>query len=126
MNMNKSLKKSPLSIAESLDDCWSPKVIGEFDEHYIKVAKLKGSFIWHSHEFEDEVFIILKGELEMQLRNEVICLTTGDVTVIPAGIEHNPIAKEECLVMLIERQTTRHTGNTFHPKSKPIQAQLKD
>lgn len=124
MNYLRYSKNSQISIAESLKAYWSPKVIGELDEHYIKVAKLKGSLVWHSHEFEDEMFLIIKGELEMELREEVIHLSTGDLFVVPAGVEHNPIAKEECLVMLIEKKTTMHTGSVNHPKSKSVEAQL--
>ncbi|GFD86154.1 hypothetical protein KUL150_22130 [Alteromonas sp. KUL150] len=125
MKNTKALKQSPLSIAESLCDYWSPRVIDQFEDCYIKVAKLKGSLTWHSHEFEDEVFFILKGYLELELKDEVIHLETGDSFVISAGVEHNPVAKEECLVMLIEKKATLHTGNISHPQSKSIEAQLK-
>jgi len=117
-------KQTPLSIAESLSEYWSPRVIAEVDDNYIKVAKLKGSFVWHSHENEDELFMVLSGQLELELKEQTIHLSTGDIFVVPAGAEHNPVAKEECLVMLIEKRTTKHTGNVVHQKSKSIENQL--
>ena len=117
-------KLSPLELAQSLPDFWSPKVISEVNDSYVKVAKLKGEFVWHSHTNEDELFMILKGELDIHFRDKVIHLKTGDVYVVPKGVEHNPIAENECLVMLIENKSTLHTGETFHEKSKSIEEQL--
>ena len=91
---------------------------------YIKVAKLKGEFIWHKHQFEDEMFMILQGQLIIEFKDQRIELNTGDIYVIPKGVEHNPIAKDECLVLLIENKSTLHTGNIINRNTKSIQKQL--
>ena len=115
---------NPLQIAQSLTNSWSPKIISEVNQSYIKVAKLKGEFVWHTHENEDEMFMVLKGQLIIEFRDKQIELNKGDCYVVRKGVEHNPVAKNECLVMLIELKTTTHTGDTFHPNSKSIQQQL--
>jgi len=113
-----------MEISQSLVELWSPKIISEVNDSYVKVAKLKGSFVWHAHENEDEMFMILKGRLIMELRDDKVELNTGDIYVVPKGVEHNPIAEEECLVMLIEHKTTLHTGGVAHDEAKSIQEQL--
>jgi mannose-6-phosphate isomerase-like protein (cupin superfamily) len=117
-------KLSPLEVAQSLSDYWSPKVISELNDSYVKVAKLKGEFVWHSHKDEDELFMILKGQLAIHFRDRIVHLETGEVYVVPKGVEHNPVAEQECLVMLIENKSTLHTGETLHKKSKSIHEQL--
>ena len=113
----------PLQIAERLIDSWSPKVIAEVNDSYIKVAKLQGELVRHSHH-EDEMFLVLKGRLIIQLDDRDIVLEQGQSVVIPAGTQHNPKAEETCLVMLIESKTTLHTGDVRHEKSKSIEEQL--
>ena len=117
-------KKSPLEIAESLTEYWSPKVIGEVDEHFVKVAKLKGTLAWHDHAGEDEMFYILGGSLKMEMPDRTVHLGSGDMFVVPRGMQHNPVADEECLVMLFERKTTLHTGDTTTEKTRSIAQQL--
>lgn len=117
-------KLSPIDVANSLTEYWSPKVVAEVNDSYVKVAKLKGSFVWHKHEHEDEMFIVLKGQLIIELRDTKIELDAGDMYVVAKGVEHNPIAEEVCLVMLIENKSTLHTGNIIDEKSKSIQEQL--
>jgi len=116
---------SPRDLAASVGEYWSPRVIGELDDNYIKVAKLKGRLAWHSHEGEDELFLILEGRLRIEFRDGHIDLEKGDLHVIPRGVEHNPVAVEECLVMLIERKSTLHTGTVRTDKTKDISEQLK-
>ena len=102
-------------------DYWSPKIIEDFNENYIKLAKLKGEFVWHHHEHEDEVFIIIKGELEIQFRDRSVVLKEGEILVIPKGVEHKPVAKQEVHVMLIEPKTVLNTGNvTDDEKTKEV------
>ncbi len=115
---------SPESIASSLSDYWSPKVIGEVDNSYVKVAKLLGDLTWHCHEGEDELFYILKGELIIELKDKTISLKAGEMYVVPRGVMHNPIAKEECLVLLFERKSTLHTGDIVVDKTRTIEEQL--
>ena len=90
---------------------WSPKIIGEINENYVKIAKLKGEFLWHSHENEDEMFYVFKGELTIKLRDGDIRLKAGECAIIPKGVEHMPVAEEEAWVMMIEPKGTRNTGN---------------
>jgi mannose-6-phosphate isomerase-like protein (cupin superfamily) len=115
---------NPLHIAENLSQYWFPKVIAEVDDNYVKVAKLKGSFVWHNHQEQDELFLILKGTLVIEYENTKVELNAGDLHVVPRGAMHNPIAEEECLVMLIEHKETAHTGDTEASASRSIQEQL--
>lgn len=93
-------------------DYWSPKIIGDLNDSYIKLAKFKGEFVWHKHDNEDELFFIIKGNLLIKLRGQDIHLKEGEFVIIPKGVEHLPIAKEEVHVMLIEPKTTLNTGDT--------------
>ena len=117
-------KKSPLEIAASLTDYWSPRVIGEVDDHYVKVAKLKGTLAWHDHSGEDEMFHVLDGQLQIEMRDRTVELTAGEIFIVPRGEQHNPVADEECLVMLFERKATRHTGDVTTDKTRSIDQQL--
>jgi len=107
-----------------LSEYWSPKVIGEINDQYMKIAKLKGDFIWHGHKDEDELFYIVQGSLDLHLKNEIIHLEEGDFYIVPKGVEHKPNAKEECWVMLIEQKSTRHTGDVLTVFTKSIKDQL--
>lgn len=93
------------------DDHWSPKIVGELNDAYVKLAKLKGEFIWHHHKDEDELFLVIKGELTIKLRGGEITLKEGEFVVVPKGTEHKPIAKREARVLFIEPKTTLNTGN---------------
>ena len=117
---------SPLEIAAGLAQYWSPQVIAELDDSYVKVAKLKGMLTWHSHDSEDELFLILQGNLVIEYENSQVALKTGDLHVVPRATLHNPIAIEECLVMLIERKSTLHTGTVRTEKTRDIAQQLGD
>ena len=116
---------APHLIANELAELWSPRVIAEVDDVYIKVAKVKGMLAWHSHEDEDELFYVLHGTLRIEMESETVELTAGDIYVVPKGVRHNPIADEECHVMLIERKTTLHTGNELTEKTRTIEEQLR-
>lgn len=115
---------SPLKVAESLRELWSPKIVSEVDDAYVKVAKLLGTFTWHAHDGEDEMFFILKGQLTIEMEHETVTINQGEFFVVPRGVRHNPIANEECLVLLFEKKTTLHTGGVEHAKTKSIDAQL--
>lgn len=92
-------------------DYWHPRIVGELNGQQVKLAKLKGEFVWHSHDNEDEMFLIIKGTLKMELRDKVLEIKEGEFIVIPKGVEHRPIAEEEVQVMLFEPASTLHTGN---------------
>jgi mannose-6-phosphate isomerase-like protein (cupin superfamily) len=115
---------SPRDIAASLTEHWSPRVIGEVDDSYIKVAKAKGTLAWHSHENEDEVFLVLKGHLRIEMEERTVELSEGDLFVVPKGVRHNPVAEQECLIMLFERKSTLHTGKTVSEKTRSLAEQL--
>jgi len=117
-------KRSPLQIAASLTEYWSPRVIGEVDDHYVKVARLKGTLAWHDHAGEDEMFYLLAGSLLVEMPGRTVQLGPGEMFVVPRGVKHNPVAEEECLVMLFERKTTRHTGDVTTDKTRSIDQQL--
>ena len=90
---------------------WSPKIVGELNDSYVKLAKLKGEFIWHQHATEDELFLVVKGSLLIKLRDRDIFLEEGEFVVIPKGVEHLPVAEKEAHVLLLEPKTTLNTGN---------------
>lgn len=116
---------SPRQIAESLAELWSPRVVGELDDSYVKVAKVHGTFGWHNHEHEDELFFILKGRLRIEMESGSVVLDEGDMFVVPKGVQHNPVAEQECLIMLIERKSTLHTGNVVNEKTRSLAEQLR-
>ena len=115
----------PRDIAASLPECWSPRVIGEVDDAYIKVARIHGTFTWHAHADEDELFYILRGAMRIELEHETVELREGDMYVVPKGVRHNPIADEECHVLLIERKSTKHTGDVVTAQTRSIDEQLR-
>jgi mannose-6-phosphate isomerase-like protein (cupin superfamily) len=116
---------SPKDIAASLLEYWSPRVVGEVDDAYVKVAKLKGTLAWHSHEHEDELFFILKGQLRIETEQGSVDLREGEMFVVPKGLRHNPVAEQECHILLIERKSTLHTGDVVTEKTRSITEQLR-
>lgn len=97
---------------------WSPKIVGELNGQHIKLAKVEGPFIWHQHEIEDELFLIVKGTLHMEFRDETIILNEGEFLIVPRGVEHRPVANEEVWILLFEPVTTLNTGNVVDEKTK--------
>jgi mannose-6-phosphate isomerase-like protein (cupin superfamily) len=116
---------SPKAVAAALTELWSPRVVGEIDDAYVKVAKVHGSLAWHSHENEDELFLILKGHLRIEMEGETVELNEGEMFVVPKGVRHNPVAEEECHILLIERKTTQHTGDVKTEKTRSLAEQLR-
>ncbi|MDQ2702028.1 MAG: cupin domain-containing protein [Pseudomonadota bacterium] len=116
---------SPADIAGRLTELWSPRVIGELDDAYIKVAKVQGTLVWHSHENEDEMFLVLRGRLRIEMKDGAVELGEGDMYVVPKGVRHNPVAEQECLIMLIERKSTLHTGDVATDKTRSLDEQLR-
>lgn len=92
-------------------DYWNPRIAGELNGQQVKLAKFKGEFVWHSHEQEDEMFLVIRGSFKMELRDKVLDISEGEFIIIPKGTEHRPVAPEEVHVMLFEPATTLNTGN---------------
>ena len=93
------------------DQAWSPKIVAELNDAYVKVVKLEGEFVWHHHDDEDELFWVVSGRLRMELRDGEVVLEPGELLVVPKGVEHRPVAEGETHVVLIEPKTTLNTGN---------------
>ncbi len=94
-----------------VNEHWSPKIAGELNDSYLKLVKLQGEFVWHQHEREDELFLIVRGTLRIQLRDRELTLHEGEFTIIPRGVEHRPVADEEVWAVLLEPKTTLNTGD---------------
>ncbi len=92
-------------------DHWNPRIIGELNGQHIKLAKLQGEFVWHSHEHEDEAFFVLHGSLTMEFRDRSVKVREGEMIIVPRGVEHRPVANAECHVMLFEPTSTVNTGS---------------
>jgi len=93
------------------DDYWSPKIVGQLNGQLVKLAKLKGEFVWHHHEAEDELFLVVQGQLTIKLRDQDVVLRAGEFLIVPRGVEHKPVAEDEVQVLLFEPQGTLNTGN---------------
>lgn len=94
-----------------IQDHWHPRIVGELNDSYIKFVRLKGEFIWHKHDVEDELFLVIKGNLRMMLRDQEFSITEGEFIIIPHGVEHKPVAGEEVQVVLLEPKSTVNTGD---------------
>ena len=118
----------PTRIRTELDlvtEHWTPRVVGRVNNQYVKVAKLLGELVWHAHRSEDEMFIVVYGDLRIQLEGErEVALSAGDFYVVPMGVQHNPVAVEEVGIVLIETVTTAHTGDVVVERTVPIERQL--
>ena len=95
----------------SFDETWAPRIIAELNEQHVKVVRLHGEYVWHKHETEDELFLVVKGELELRLRDRTIVLREGELFVVPRGVEHLPVAESEAHVLLFEPVTIRAKGD---------------
>jgi mannose-6-phosphate isomerase-like protein (cupin superfamily) len=118
---------SPTTLATAFDqvtDHWSPKVIGSINNQLLKAAKLKGESIWHAHDGQDELFYIVKGSLRIEFEDGIVDLEKGDFLTVPSGVRHNPVAQEECWVLLIEPAETKHTGDEMTSRTRSLEEQL--
>jgi mannose-6-phosphate isomerase-like protein (cupin superfamily) len=109
-----------VNLAQKFDlfsDYWSPKIAGELNDSYIKLVKLKGEFVWHQHDHEDELFLVVKGRLLIKLRDRDLWLNEGELVVIPRGVEHLPVAEEEVHVLLLEPKSTVNTGDVRNERT---------
>ncbi len=104
-----------INIEEKLalfSDYWNPRIVGELNGQHVKLVKFQGQFVWHKHDDEDEMFYVLKGEFNMELRDKTILLRENEFFIVPKGVEHRPVAEKEVSIMLFEPATTLNTGNT--------------
>ena len=118
--------KSKVNLAEKFakfDELWTPKLVGELNENYVKLAKGEGTLDWHSHENEDEFFLVVSGHLDIHLRDEVISLDPGEFYVVPKGAEHRPVAVPGTEIVLIEPKETKHTGDSETDQTVAIEDQ---
>jgi mannose-6-phosphate isomerase-like protein (cupin superfamily) len=119
----------PTRIREELAQVsqhWTPRVVGRVNDQYVKVAKLLGELVWHSHDAEDEMFLIAYGNLRIQLEGDrEVALGAGEFFIVPKGVQHNPVAAEEVGIVLIETVTTAHTGDVVVEGTVPIEQQLR-
>ena len=105
-------------------DYWSPRIVGELNDSHVKLVKLKGEFIWHHHENEDELFLVIKGQLLMRLRDREVLINPGEFLIVPRGVEHMPVAQEEVHLMLLEPKTTLNTGNVRNERTVEAPAKI--
>lgn len=99
-------------------DHWSPKIVGKLNGQHVKLAKLKGEFIWHKHNDEDELFFVIKGQLTIEFRDKTVRINENEFLIVPKGVEHRPLAKEEVSIMLFEPASTLNTGNISNEMTK--------
>ena len=99
------------------DEYWSPKIVGELNDAYVKLVKVKGEFVWHHHETEDELFFVVKGRLLLKFRDREVWVEEGEFVIVPRGVEHLPVAAEETHVMLLEPKSTLNTGNVRNART---------
>jgi mannose-6-phosphate isomerase-like protein (cupin superfamily) len=109
-----------VNLAEKFNqfnEYWKPKIAGELNESYVKLAKLKGEFVWHKHDTEDELFLVVKGTLLIKLRDRDVWLNEGEFFIVPKGVEHLPVAEEEVHLVLLEPKSTLNTGDVQNERT---------
>ena len=112
---------------DTVTEHWSPRVVGQVNDQYVKVAKLLGELVWHAHDAEDEMFLVVSGTLRIQLPDDhEVVLTPGQFYVVPRGVRHNPVADEEVEIVLVETTTTAHTGDVVVDRTVPFDRQVGD
>jgi len=113
-------------IAEvgEIEELWSPRVVARVNDSFLKVARVQGEFVWHAHEGEDELFLVLKGRLRIEMEDGTVELGPGEAFVVPRGVRHNPVAEEECWLALVEPVETLHTGDIITPRTRTIEEQV--
>jgi len=111
-----------INIAEKFSqfhEAWSPKILGEINESYVKAVRFQGEFVWHQHDNEDEMFLVIKGRMRMKFRDHEEIVNPGEFIIVPRGIEHLPVAEVETQVLLFEPKTTLNTGNVTNERTLP-------
>jgi mannose-6-phosphate isomerase-like protein (cupin superfamily) len=105
-------------------DHWSPKIVGELNDQQVKLVKFAGEFVWHKHDHEDELFLVIRGRFRMEFRDRQVWLEEGEFLIVPRGTEHRPVAEEEVHVLLFEPASTRNTGNVRDERTVDVPARL--
>ena len=121
------MEPQPINVLAAFDrvtDLWAPKVFARVNDHYLKVAKVKGQLAWHKHDSEDELFWVVRGRLRLEFEDGAVELGQGDCHVVPRGVRHNPVAEDECWLVLVEPAATQHTGDVQTPLTRSIEEQL--
>ena len=116
------MNAQPINFQEKLSlfsEQWSPRIIAQMNDYQFKLVKIQGEFIWHDHPETDEVFIVIQGHLELQFRETSVLLNQGEMFVVPKGVEHKPVAMDECHILLVEPAGTINTGNVVDEKTAP-------
>ena len=112
----------PINLQEKLSkfsEQWSPKIVAQMNDYHIKLAKVRGEFVWHNHPEMDEMFLVVNGKLDIHFRDGIVSLNEGEMYVVPKGIEHKPVAEIECHILLIEPAGTVNTGDVVDDKTAP-------
>jgi mannose-6-phosphate isomerase-like protein (cupin superfamily) len=120
----RGLRVRKVNLSEKLSlvqEFWSPKAIGAVNDFHVKLVKLQGEFIWHSHEIEDELFLVLKGRLRMQFRDREIAVQEGEFIIVPHGTEHRPVGDEEVHILLLEPASTLNTGTAGGERTRDVE-----
>jgi len=110
-----------VNIQEKLatfSDYWNPRIVGELNGQHVKAVKLKGEFVWHHHDHEDELFLVIKGKLKMEFREKTVEVNPGEFIIVPRGVEHKPVADEEVELLLFEPASTLNTGNVENERTR--------
>ncbi len=105
---------------ERIHDTWNPRIVAELNGQHVKLVKLQGAFVWHAHEREDEMFLVLGGRMRMELRDRTVELGVGEAFVVPRGVEHRPVAEEEASVLLFEPASTVNTGGVRDERTREV------
>ncbi len=116
-----------INLAEKLGlftDHWNPRLIGQVNNTAIKLVKFQGEFVWHSHELEDEMFLVIAGNFEMHFRDKIVPLEAGETIIVPRGVEHKPVAEKEVSIMLIEPSSTINTGAVLESRTRTVVEQI--
>jgi mannose-6-phosphate isomerase-like protein (cupin superfamily) len=116
------MEYTPINFEEKLkkfSEHWSPKIVGQLNDYHLKVVKVQGEFVWHDHPDTDEVFIVLKGHLDIHFRDGITSLDENEMCVVPKGVEHKPVAEQECHILLIEPVGTVNTGDAGGAMTAP-------
>jgi len=112
----------PINLQEKLSkfsEQWSPKIVAQMNDYHIKLAKVRGEFVWHNHPEMDEMFLVVNGKLDIHFRDGIVSLNEGEMYVVPKGVEHKPVAEIECHILLIEPAGTVNTGDVVDDKTAP-------